>query len=298
VLGLRPIEVFEAVLQLGSYTRAADRLGVSQAAVSKTIAYLEQRLGLRLFVRENGRMVPTLAAGRLEPLAARVLERTGEVRRLIDGLGREQPVRIAVAPTYAVGLLPRVVAEFVKSRPETPLDIRVTTTTSMHEALREEEVDFGLAGGALVDPGLHDDLLGHDELVVLAPKDHPLAGRGTVDFADYVRHTHISLPIRHPIGRAISEAMEKDAERPSSVIVVDAFELGVHLCEAGVAPVVVSRLSSLQADYERVVRLRLRPAMHYAVVARRLRTTALSAPARHFVALFREALGRVEAEAS
>jgi DNA-binding transcriptional LysR family regulator len=242
-------------------------------------------------------MVPTLAAGRLEPYAARVLDRTGDVRRLIDGLGREQPVRIAVAPTYATGLLPRVVADFARSRPETPLDIRIATTTGIHEALREGQVDVGLAGGALVDADLHDDLLGHDELVVLAPKDHPLVALGSVDFADYVRYPHISLPIRHPIGRAVADAMEKDADRASSVIMVDAFELGVRLCEAGVAPVVVSRLSSLQADYDRVARLRLRPAMNYAVVARRLRTTALSASARHFVAMFRDALGRIEAEA-
>ncbi len=294
MLGPRYIEMFMAVMDQGSLSAAARRLGVSQPAVSKAISYLEQRLGLTLFTRVGGRVAPTEAAARLATLGQRVLEQQDRALRVARGLGDRRTLRIATAPGYSLSVLPRVIQAFNGDYPEVSLDFRTMTTFDLNAAVLSERVDFGLAVGSLEDTGLIDDPLATDEVLLLVPRDHVLASRTEVDLAELAGHAHIGVPETRPVGRLIVRELHARGLPYRPTMLVDAFDLGVLLCEQGVAPVLASRIVALNSRSERVALVRLRPAIRYAVVARQRATARLPDSARRFIARFREALAARE----
>jgi DNA-binding transcriptional LysR family regulator len=290
MVGPRYIEIFMAVLNQGSHSAAARRLGVSQPAVSKAMAYLEQRLGIALFARVGGRTTPTEAARRLAPLGQRVLDQEERVRRVARGLGGVRSLTIATAPGYSLGVLPRVVRAFNRDRPEIALDIQTMTTDDLIAAIRGERVDFGLAVGAREETGLVDHLLAMDEVLLLTPRDHPLADRGEIGLSDLAEYAYLGVPAHRPVGQLIVKGFRSEGLAYQPSMIVDAFDLAVQLCDQGVAPALASRIVALNARAERIALVRLRPAIRYAVVARQRQTSVLSEPARRFITLFQDAI--------
>ena len=111
---LRQIRAFAMVAQLGSFTRAADRLHISQPALTVQIRNLEEVLGLRLF----GRHAPTVSLSRVGPELRPALDR---ILRALDAVVAEAPdvaaprhgfARLAALPSFASGILPEIIAEF------------------------------------------------------------------------------------------------------------------------------------------------------------------------------------------
>jgi DNA-binding transcriptional LysR family regulator len=172
--------MFYEVIECGSVTKAAERLRVSQPAVTAQLRKLERELGLTLF-RPQGRGIAPTEAGRWLADRARVLfalERDIERGAQLIRLGEKGTLRIAATYLPANMLLPGWVANWKRAHPE--IDIVLTTSNSREalDRLLHYEADLAVVGGGRPLPaGLRREQVLYDELCFIVSSGHPLAGR-------------------------------------------------------------------------------------------------------------------------
>ena len=155
-LPLNGLRVFEAAFRQGSFTRAAIELRITQAAVSHQVARLEDRLGVALFVRASGGLVPTDEARALYPILEHGFDSMARALDRITGQRDIETLKIGVVTTFAVGwLMPRL-PEFRRTHPL--IDLRISTNNNRVEILREG-LDMAIRYGAGSWTGLEAELL-------------------------------------------------------------------------------------------------------------------------------------------
>jgi DNA-binding transcriptional LysR family regulator len=182
---LHKLEVFALVVELGGVSRAADRLFVAQPVVSAHIKTLEERLGAVLFYREGREMHLTDAGRAVHLWATDVLRRTRELARDLDGLsdGRRGSVVIGTSMSIGSYSLPALLSRFRKEREEVTIRLNILDAEHAMAATESGENDFAVVvQGEPPSRGLRAELIGEDELVVVAPADgEPAATRITVE---------------------------------------------------------------------------------------------------------------------
>jgi len=155
-LPLNGLRVFEAAYRQGSFTRAAIELRVTQAAVSHQIARLEDRLGVVLFVRASGGLMPTDEGRALYPVLEHGFDAMARTLDRITGHRHIETLKIGVVTTFAVGwLLPRLHA-FRRDHPS--IDLRISTNNNRVEILREG-LDMAIRYGSGSWTGLESEVL-------------------------------------------------------------------------------------------------------------------------------------------
>jgi len=188
-MNLHALRLFHAVAGAGSVTRAAERLRISQPAVTSQIRKLEGELGLRL-LEADGRGVRLTEAGRmLAERAARLFSLEADIERMLADYreGRSGAVRIAATYLPANHLLPGPLAAFRADRPEVELSLTTVNSKAAFELLLRCEADIAVVGGGRPAPGglVRAPLL-EDRMLFAAPPGHPLADR-SVPLAEVVR---------------------------------------------------------------------------------------------------------------
>ena len=164
---LAAMETFVSVLEAGSFSAAARRLNLGQPAVSKTIAQLEERLGVRLLLRSTRGLTPTEAGTAYYDRAKRAIEEAREADLAARGAGSglHGTLRVCAAVTFArLHVLPHLGA-FLEAHPELNIDIVLDDRTVN---LVEEGIDVALRMGALADSSLIARKIGECQRLVLA----------------------------------------------------------------------------------------------------------------------------------
>jgi DNA-binding transcriptional LysR family regulator len=186
---LNALVTFEAVARLRGFTAAAEELHVSQAAVSRQIARLEQQLGTRLFHRGKGHFEPTGAGVRLHEAVSSGLEEIGRGVRRVRTSAEEPPVTLAATIAFATyWLMPRIHA-FRERHPE--VDVRILSADGDLDPIADD-VDIAVHyGDSPPQPGERRSLLGRERVVpVCSPayaRAHPeLASAGPAALAEQV----------------------------------------------------------------------------------------------------------------
>ena len=186
-MDLRQLRYFLAVVEHGSFTRAAAATGRTQQALSKGITALEQQLGERLFARGT-RQAQLTDAGRLLLEHARTADEA--VRRFEDRLtemqtGSEGQVRIGTGPSTAGSLVAPAVLALRRHWPKIGVHVAGGIAPELLPALLARELDVVVtlhtAGEDAPDPRIHSEVLMHDEYRVLASVRHPLARKKQID---------------------------------------------------------------------------------------------------------------------
>jgi len=187
-LNLRDIRAFIAVAQAGNFTRAATRLHLSQPALTVQIRRLEATVGVRLFDRNSRNVALTPTGRELLPVLQKSLHDMEHV--LIDaralGDGSSGIVRIACLPTFAASLLPDLMLDLRKEVPRVGFYIRDGVASMVNTLVRNEEVDIGLTGGDVTEAAFEVLYAAVDRLVVVCPKQHPLARKRKIELNDLV----------------------------------------------------------------------------------------------------------------
>ena len=184
------LEVFVAVAQGRSFTRAARALGYTQSAVSRQIAVLEKDLDAALFDRRPRGVELTEHGRALLPHAEAMLDRVRSARHDLDALrgpggGR---LRVGAFPTAVAALVPRALAAFRTAYPQAELSLVEGLTPGLLDRLAEGDADLAVVSAPPDRPldttrfDLHHLL--DEQLLVAVPLGHPLAGRRTVRVAD------------------------------------------------------------------------------------------------------------------
>jgi DNA-binding transcriptional LysR family regulator len=176
-LNLRGLKSFHEIIQSGSATAAAERLGLSQPGVSRLIAQLERDVGFDLFYREKGRLVPTaegLAIYEEVELAFSNIERINALVRDIRNHDTGQ-LKIVASPSFSEGVLSDVIVSFLKAFPKLRLHIDSRSVETAKTQVATRVADCGFAKLPLDRPDIRADPLVTSGTVCVLSRKHPLA---------------------------------------------------------------------------------------------------------------------------
>ncbi len=168
------LETFSKVAELGSFTGAARLLGLTQPAVSQRIQALERALGVPLFHRLGGRVLPTDAGRTLHDYARRILDLHQEARDRMAG--RETPVggELLLAASSIPGehLLPAMVSRFGRKYPDVRVCASVGDSLAVIRQVERGEVSLGMVGRRTESPHLEFRRLAADRMMLVVPPGH------------------------------------------------------------------------------------------------------------------------------
>ncbi len=171
------LRCFRAVADTGSLADAAQKLSRTPSAISMMLRQFEDHIGSPLFEStRKSRMTPLGEMVLLE--ARRELEHFDRTVNTIEGLSRAEQgqVRLAVTPSVAQTILPKILHAFMKAHPGVKVDMRDTDSASVQRELSSERADIGMATLRHM-PGFDRELIFSDRFGVVCPVDHPLALR-------------------------------------------------------------------------------------------------------------------------
>ncbi len=193
-MDIAALETFAAVAQSGSFSEAAQRLRLTQPAISKRIAALEDELGTRLFDRIGRQITLTEAGEALLPRAERILEELADSRRALSNLSGSVAGRLTVATSHHIGLhrLPPVLRRFTTSYPDVELDLRFRASESICDEVEHGRLELGIVTlPPTPRPGLQVIPVWRDALRIVCGRDHPLARRERFELADLAAYPAI-----------------------------------------------------------------------------------------------------------
>ena len=176
----RQLAAFCAVVERRSFSQAADRLGVTQPAVSLQVRALEKRLGTQLLDRSGRRVEPTEAGWRLYRGSQRMLaleeQLLDEVAAEAGGtLGGELSIGASTGPAAIV--LPLLLCEFQREHADVRVSLEVHDTQAVVDRVAERELELGIVGAARRHRGVRFEPFLRDEVILACPPGHPFAGR-------------------------------------------------------------------------------------------------------------------------
>lgn len=266
-INLGQLRVFEAVTRAGSFSGAAQRLGVTPPAVSLQIRQLEEAHGVRLFDRMRRGVRLTAAGRRLGEYAQRIFALAEDAELALGearGLARGQ-LRLVASATAAAYYLPPVLTRFRARYPGIQLRLEVANSQRVRERVLALEDDLGILGAEAPHPDLVFELLTDDPMVVVVAPGHPWARRRQVALADLARQ---DLILREPgsgsrqlVERrllALGAGVRPVMEIASNEVIKRAVELGngVSLMSAAIVrhEVAAGRLRAIGVRGERLAR--------------------------------------------
>jgi DNA-binding transcriptional LysR family regulator len=190
------LRTFLEVSRQKSFSRAAEKLLLTQPAISAQIRSLEQEVRSQLFDRAGGKVTFTAAGRVFEPFAEHCLECHNHILLAVAEMQRSPRGEISIFANEATCLyvLPHVFAQFKQQYSRVALSIVRSERVRTLEALLNREVDFGVVTLPVKDPRIMVELLHRDELVLVVPPKHPLAVRSTSVALEEVVQYSLLLP--------------------------------------------------------------------------------------------------------
>jgi DNA-binding transcriptional LysR family regulator len=211
----RQLAAFCAVVERKSFSQAAERLGVTQPAVSLQVRSLEKRLGRKLLDRSGRRVEPTEAGAALYRSAQRMLqleEQLVDELQAADGgdLGGTLHVGASTGPGSTV--VPVLLCEFQRANPTVAVSLSISDTQSVVERVAERELELGVVGAARRHRGVVFEPFFRDEVVLAVPPGHKFAS-GTVTLAQLRDEPLIVMQEGAGVRQVIEDELRKTGVR-------------------------------------------------------------------------------------
>jgi DNA-binding transcriptional LysR family regulator len=188
------LHAFVAIAEQGSFSAAAEKLHLTQPAISKRIALLEDQLGTRLFDRVGRQVILTQAGKILLNKAQLILSEVTATRRAIADLRGEIQGQLSIATSHHVGLhyLPPVLREFSSLYSQVKLDLHFLDSEQAYDEILQGRYDLAVVTLSLEqDPRFQSYSIWHDQLHFVAAPEHPLATQPHLQLADLTQHQAI-----------------------------------------------------------------------------------------------------------
>ncbi len=176
-INLRQVEVFKALIEHGTVSRAAEVLTISQPAASKLLMHLESDNGLKLFDRDKGRLVPTAQGLRLYEEIDRIFAGVRQVESAIAVIRREEQGRLVVGvmPALAGAFIQEATMNFLKRNPNVYCSIQSPRSQWIAESVQTRKLDVGLVSTRIDNPYVVTEPLLEHPLLCIMPIGHDLA---------------------------------------------------------------------------------------------------------------------------
>lgn len=252
----RQLSYFISVLEEGGVTAAAQKLGLSQPALTKAMKALEKELHVVLFDRSFDGVSPTIYGEALYGRAKAILSELRKAREdigLLRGIGKER-LAIGATPSFTLSILPHAISEVAARFPAVSFHVQVAQSKPLLTALHSRQIDLCLtnAWDHGLDPRFSQHTLFEDRIGVIASTSHPLAGRSTIFPRDLLEFPWTYTPDAGSNGPALIEFFNRaDLEPPTPQIdtggylsMVKTLVTNSHYLTLGPAHAILSELES------------------------------------------------------
>jgi len=184
--GFRELEIFSKVVDLGSFSKAAEAVFLVQASVSERIASLEKKVGLRLLDRMGRKVIPTAAGELLYKHASIILEMKEAAQLEMDKfLGLKQgEIYIGGSTIPGEYILPALISKFNKKYPDISVQLKISDSSDIEKRVLAGQLELGIIGSKSTHSNIISQRLWDDELVLAVPVNHPFARRKSVSLKE------------------------------------------------------------------------------------------------------------------
>jgi DNA-binding transcriptional LysR family regulator len=203
---LRRLEVFVEIVENGGFRAAADRLGLAQPSVSNHVQALEAEAGGMLFRRRRGSGVELTDLGKTFLTHAKLLlsEANSMAMDLDQSRAEAERQVIFACQRSLADFMPPLIAEYARDHREVELMTRVGRQEEIVDMIKNGAANIGLFLSNRDIPGLKSFVIGAEEVVIIASRSHPLAGRRKIAPSELSNHTFVGAPAGSLFGDAIA----------------------------------------------------------------------------------------------
>ncbi len=254
------LNLFIAVAEETSLSKAAERVHLAPSAISKRLADLELNLNIKLFDRKPAGMFPTVAGTAFLHHARRIMRDVEELEaELVDYAdGVCGTIRVRTNATAMASYLPDDLKSFVAMHPRVRVELEEGFSADTLKAVADNIVDIGIYGDVVVPNDLTSLVYRHDRLALLVPDHHALADRQVVRFADTIGFEYIGPPKGTSIDTALTRAASEIGISLKMSIRASGFDAITRMVDAGLGIAIVPQsITPLYAKALDVTALRL-----------------------------------------
>ncbi|MGW2340093.1 LysR family transcriptional regulator [Streptomyces sp. NPDC001661] len=249
-MDLRQLEYFVAVAEERNFTRAAERVHISQSGVSAQIRQLERELGADLFDRSSRTVTLTVAGKAALEHARATLAAAGTIGRAVAEVSELIRGRLTVGMVIGCTITPLfdALAAFHDAHPGVELSLLEDGSDRLVDGVRAGDIDLALIGAAHSTPDGLDSLTLIDERIVVAvPAGHPLARRRSVALGDLMAHPIVCMPPGTGLRTVFDRACAAQGLHPTIALEASAADSIAALADRGLGVAVLSE--SMAAAY-------------------------------------------------
>ena len=256
-MNVRQLEAFQAVFTTGLVSTAADKLGVTQPAVSTLISNLEKDIGFPLFERIRARLIATPEAASLYDEVERVFASLDRVAHTVHEIRTMSAghLRIASLPGYAIKLFPQILIPFLDGRPDVNVTLQSLPSLKVIDSVAMGLVDIGLAEMPIDNKAIEWEPL-IQRCVCIMPAGHRLTKKEVITPADIKDEPLISLFGEHMVSRRLENAFEAAGLIRKTRIEVYLFSTCCNFVHGGAG---VALVDPITADHYRDHNIAIRP---------------------------------------
>jgi LysR family nitrogen assimilation transcriptional regulator len=271
-MDVRQLRYFVAIVELGSFNRAAAELRVAQPALSRQIAMLERETGVMLLRREAGGSRPTRAGEAFAARAAAILRELEDARQEIVriGSGLIEPIRLGIPPSLSVSFPMDFVATVQVAFPKISLLVREAWTGHLVELLVDKRIDCAVVSQTQLGPGMISHELVREEFCVVS-QHRPRLGT-VIDWLQLALTPLVLPPHPHGTRLIVESTFRHMGKRPNIVLETEVLNVMTAAVTSGAASAILSRRD---ADNQMppgsfTARRVVKPKMHNTLVLARL----------------------------
>jgi DNA-binding transcriptional LysR family regulator len=256
---LNDLQAFRAVAERGSFRRAAEALHLSQPAFSRRIEKLEDALGVQLLERTTRRVTLTTVGRDFARKVQQLLDDLDGTLLAIRGLAatRMGEVTVACVPSTVYYLVSEQVQLFRQTYPRVRVRVMDASANDVLGAVASGAADFGLNFLGAEEPEIEFHALFEERFVVACRRDHPLAGRRRVSWADLADHDFVAVSRNSGNRLLIDQALAGLRTRPIVVCEAQHISAVLGLVEAGLGVAAVPSLAMPRGEHPVLVSLPL-----------------------------------------
>lgn len=257
-MDVRQLRYFSAVARTGSFTHAAEQLGISQPSLSQQIKTLEKQIGTPLFERLGRSVRLTTYGEALRQPAADILQQVAEAQSSLANLqkGVRGKLRVGVIPTIMPYLIAPRIGDFSKRFPEVDLQFAEDTTPYLVERLQSGDLDLAVSGLPVRNPDIVCSELMREPLFLAVADNHRLAQENAADLHDLQNERFLLLKEGHCLRDDVLRTCARGRTELQSVFETDQLASLFQFVRSGFGLTVVPAMASAQSAGCKLIPLR------------------------------------------
>lgn len=192
-MNFHQLHIFYTVSEKGSFSAAAQALHMTQPAVTMQVQALEDYFGAKLFNRSTKKIILSDAGRTLLPFAVRSIELMRQTDQAMAAYTHMLEGRLLLGSSLTIGeyVLPRLLAPFGKAYPNISVMLKIMNTTQIMEEIMKHQLNFGLIEAEVRHPDMEIESVMEDELKLIVPHGHQLAGRSEVTLSEALEYPFV-----------------------------------------------------------------------------------------------------------